>query len=74
MKILQKCGTLVNDEYIARPINSPIRIIYAGKLYMNRWKALMDIVEILREVNKDSVKWYLRFIQKTSLQRNKMQY
>ena len=59
MKILQKCGTLVNDEYIARPINSPIRIIYAGKLYMNRWKALMDIVEILREVNKDSVKMVL---------------
>ena len=38
MKILQKCGTLVNDEYIARPINSPIRIIYA-------WKALYESVE-----------------------------
>ena len=67
MKILQKCGTLVNDEYIARPINSPIRIIYAGKLYMNRWKALMDIVEILREVNKDSVKMVLEIYTKDQL-------
>ena len=48
MKILQKCGVLSSSEYIERKVNAPIRIIYAGKLYMNRWKTLVDIVEVLK--------------------------
>ena len=34
---------------------------------MNRWKALMDIVEILREVNRDSVKMVLEIYTKDQL-------
>ena len=34
---------------------------------MNRWKALMDIVEILREANRDSVKMVLEIYTKDQL-------
>lgn len=67
MKILQKCGVLSSGEYIERDVNSPIRIIYAGKLYMNRWKALADIVEVLKEINKNEVKMILEIYTRDQL-------
>ena len=67
MKILQKCGVLSSGEYIERDVNSPIRIIYAGKLYMNRWKTLADIVEVLKEINKNEVKMILEIYTRDQL-------
>ena len=67
MKILQKCGVLSSSEYIERKVNAPIRIIYAGKLYMNRWKTLADIVEVLKEINKNEVKMILEIYTRDQL-------
>lgn len=67
MKILQKCGVLSSSEYIERKVNAPIRIIYAGKLYMNRWKVLVDIVEALKEINKNEVKMILEIYTRDQL-------
>lgn len=67
MKILQKCGVLSSSEYIERKVNAPIRIIYAGKLYMNRWKALADIAEVLKEINKNEVKMILEIYTRDQL-------
>lgn len=67
MKILQKCGQLSSDRYTERGVNSPIRVIYAGKLYLNRWKALADIVDVLREINKEEVKIILEIYTKDQL-------
>jgi len=55
MKILQKCGSF-EDEYEKREIHKPIKLIYAGKFYMNRWKVLGEIANVLKKVNKDGVK------------------
>lgn len=54
MKILQKCGSF-EKEYESRPVHCPVRLIYAGKFYMDRWKVLGEIADILREINKDSI-------------------
>ena len=67
MKILQKCGVLSSSEYIERKVNAPIRIIYAGKLYMNRWKTLVDIVEVLKEINKNEIKMILEIYTRDQL-------
>lgn len=55
MKVLQKCGVFEKD-YEMRAINSPIKIIYAGKLYCNRWKVLGKVTKVLSEINRDKVK------------------
>lgn len=55
MKILRKCGSF-DYEYIGKNVHKPIRLIYAGKLYCGRWKALAEIAEALSEINKDEVK------------------
>lgn len=55
MKILQKCGKFEN-EYKPKKINNPLKIIYAGKFYMGRWKVLGEIVEVLNEINSEGVK------------------
>lgn len=62
-KLLQKCGAFPNnnDEHV---VNDPIRMIYAGKFYCNRWKMLGEIAEVLREINKDEVKIILEIFTK----------
>ena len=60
MKILQKCGSFeFENEYKIIDEKKPIKLIYAGKFYMNRWEVLGEIVDILREINKDKVKMVL---------------
>ena len=54
-KILQKCADMPNT-YIPRKVHQPIRMIYAGKFYCNRWKVLAEIADALREINKDEVR------------------
>ncbi len=54
-KFLVKCGEF-KEEKIHTSIGSPIRIVYAGKLYCNRWKTLALIVKALREINKGGIK------------------
>lgn len=63
MKILQKCGNFPS-QFTPREVNQPIRIIYAGKLYCNRWKALAQIVEAIKIVNKDENKIVLEIYTK----------
>lgn len=55
MKILRKSGdfTKVPEK---KTVNTPIRMIYAGGIYVGRWKTLAKIVEAIKEVNKDGVK------------------
>lgn len=55
MKILRKSGdfTKVPEK---KSVNKPIRMIYAGGIYVGRWKTLAKIAEAIRDVNKDGVK------------------
>lgn len=54
-KLLQKCADMPT-EYSPCLVHQPIRMIYAGKFYCNRWKALVEIADILRVINRDEVR------------------
>ncbi|MBQ0063358.1 MAG: glycosyltransferase family 1 protein [Prevotella sp.] len=55
---LYKCGVFP-ENFESKPVGRPIRLVYAGKLYCNRWKSLAAIGEALHEINKNSVKMIL---------------
>lgn len=42
-----------------KKINSPIRLVYAGRLYCNRWKTLATIGAALKEINAENIKMTL---------------
>ena len=52
---LYKCGdfpcTLGEKE-----IGNPIKLVYAGRLYCNRWKTLGEIGKALREINRNGTR------------------
>lgn len=64
-KVLQKCGS-PNKHLIDKKINNPIKMIYAGKFYCNRWKSLSQIVSVIKEINNDRVKITLDIYTKDS--------
>lgn len=55
---LYKCGKF-NQEFVGKTVNSPIRMVYAGRLYCNRWKTLAAIGEALEKLNHDGEKMFL---------------
>lgn len=54
MKILRK-GVELNKLQVKNSVNKPIRIIYAGGIYLNRWKILKSIAKVLTEINKEEI-------------------
>jgi hypothetical protein len=66
MKILRK-GLDVTSEFERRNVHEPIKMIYAGGIYLNRWKTLGEIVKILKKINADSVKIQLDVYSQDSL-------
>lgn len=64
MKILRKCGDLKKTDFKLKKFEHPIRIIYAGKLYMKRWKALADIAECLKAINVSETNMILEIYTK----------
>ncbi len=55
MKILRKSGdfTKVPEK---KYVNKPIRMIYAGGIYVGRWKTLAKIADAIRNMNKEGIK------------------
>ena len=53
-KVLQKCGDF-REELIHKDSHKPIKIIYAGKLYCERWKTLAEIGKALKVINREKV-------------------
>ena len=58
IKVLHKCGNFCKDIE-EKPTNNPIKMIYAGKLYCNRWKCLAAIGEALKKINSNKLKMQL---------------
>lgn len=48
---LAKCGTFDRDKCHIK-VNTPIRIVYAGKLYCNRWKTLEHLAKAIAKINE----------------------
>lgn len=55
---LYKCGTF-RESFISKKVGKPIRMVYAGRLYCNRWKSLVEIGKALKEINKNEVRMVL---------------
>lgn len=55
---LYKCGSFA-EKFEPKPLNNPIRMIYAGRLYCNRWKTLAAIGEALEKLNQDEERMIL---------------
>lgn len=62
-KLLQKCGAF-GAIAERKNVNQPIKMIYAGKFYCNRWKVLAKIADSIRRINKDDVKVVLEIYTK----------
>ena len=54
MKILRKSG-ICSDEPL-KTTTTPIKMVYAGGIYCNRWKTLKVVADALRVINKDGLK------------------
>ena len=55
---LAKCGNF-NYENCHVQVNDPIKIVYTGKLYCNRWKTLEYLAKAISIVNKNEKKFFL---------------
>lgn len=62
-KILQKCGSFT-EEYKQHHTNDPIKMVYAGKFYCNRWKVLVKIANVIKSINRDKIKIVLEIYTK----------
>ena len=55
MKVLMKSASF-GDVPEKKTVGTPIRLAYAGGIYLNRWKTLAAIADAIRELNRDGVK------------------
>ena len=62
-KLLHKCGELTAG-HTAHEVHNPIKLIYAGKFYCNRWKVLGQIADVIREINENEVNMVLEIYTK----------
>lgn len=66
--ILRK-GVRVPNKFSPRLTHTPIKMIYAGGLYLKRYACLLEIARTLREINKERVKAELHIYTATKLSR-----
>ncbi len=67
MKVLRK-GVVVPEHFLPRAVNTPLKFIYAGGLYCNRYKSLIRVADALRKINANGVKAELHIYTGSKLQ------
>ena len=69
MKILCKNGnfSLVNEK---KKVNSPIRLVYGGGIYINRWKTLLALTNAIKIINCNGRKLFLDIYTNTYLDKS----
>lgn len=58
VKILRKSGTF-DTTHEKSCVNAPIRFVFAGGIYLNRWKTLAALADVMREINREEVRMTL---------------
>lgn len=53
-----KCGTF-SECFESKEVGKPIRMVYAGRLYCNRWKSLAEIGKVLKDINNNGIRMVL---------------
>lgn len=62
-EVLYKGGEFP-EKFEPKIVASPVKIVYAGRLYCNRDKTLMEIAKALSEINRDEIKMILHIYTK----------
>jgi len=65
MKILRKSGSF--DSEYKGTLNEPIQMVYAGGLYLNRWKTLTYLTNAIKKINAGDMKVQLHIYSNTPL-------
>ncbi len=52
---LFKCGVFP-ERFQTKMVGTPIKMVYAGRLYCNRWKSLLEIGKALRIINREGIR------------------
>ena len=66
-KILRKVGNFSHKLLHNNSSDTIIKIVYAGKLYSNRWRTLVEIIKVIRNINKNERKIILEIYSKDKL-------
>lgn len=69
--ILFKSGDFTG-EYIPKLNNKPIKLVYAGRLYCNRWKTLAAIGNALQEINSEGIQMTLDIYTQEKLSKSQL--
>ena len=69
MKVLRKSGNF-DDTRIKEKCNDPIKLVYAGGIYLNRWKTLGVLVDTLKRINSGKVRMTLDIFTNTEIDGN----
>lgn len=65
MKVLCKAASF--DKEDKSTVNTPVKLIYGGGLYLNRWKVLSELSSVLRRINSEKVIAQLHIYSNTKL-------
>lgn len=57
MKILRKAVPFTNIS--EKQVGNPIQLVYAGGIYLNRWKTLKKVTEVIKKINENGIKMQL---------------
>lgn len=55
IKVLRK-GVVVPESFTPREVHTPVKFIYAGGLYCNRFKSLIKVANAIQKLNTDCIK------------------
>ncbi|MBA5247437.1 glycosyltransferase [Chryseobacterium sp. cx-624] len=55
---LYKSGDF-SHNFVKKEVNDPIKLVYAGRLYCNRWKTLAAVADALKVINVDGIRMTL---------------
>ena len=69
---LYKSGDF-EKSYLEKSVNNPIRLVYAGRLYCNRWKTLAYISKALKGINSKGVKMTLDIYSQETLTKKQLE-
>lgn len=73
MKILCKSADF-EIVPLKESVGHPIRLVYAGGLYLNRWKTLERLAKQIREINMDGVMLQLDIYSNSFLNKRQLKY
>lgn len=69
-KVLMKCKE-IDGDFKPKEVHTPIKLIYAGRLYCNRYKTLSMIKDALEQINRNQVEMILEIYTKDKVNKRR---